>query len=109
MKPDAILGSSAKLISVADAKKKGYYTPAGYTESTVPELAFTTVDKSLEAAKNNGLKMRAHTLVWHSQTPSWFFTKNYDGSKVVPPAVMDARLDFYIHNVMGHVWIKKKL
>lgn len=51
MKPDAILGSSAKLISVADAKKKGYYIPAGYTESTVPELAFTTVDKSLEAAK----------------------------------------------------------
>lgn len=108
MKPDAILGSSAKLISVADAKKKGYYIPAGYTESTVPELAFTTVDKSLEAAKNNGLKMRAHTLVWHSQTPSWFFTKNYDGSKVVTPAVMDARLDFYIHNVMGHVMDKEK-
>ena len=108
MKPDAILGSSAKLISVADAKKKGYYIPAGYAESTVPELAFTTVDKSLEAAKNNGLKMRAHTLVWHSQTPSWFFTKNYDGSKVVTPAVMDARLDFYIHNVMGHVMDKEK-
>ena len=28
--------------------------------------------------------------------------------KLLLPAVMDARLDFYIHNVMGHVMDKEK-
>ena len=108
MKPDSILGSSATTISVAKAKSMGYYIPAGYTESNVPQLNFSRIDKALEVAKNNGLKMRAHTLVWHSQTPSWFFTQGYSGSKVVSATTMDARLEFYVHNVMGHVMDKEK-
>ena len=108
MKPDGILGSSFTGITVAQAKSKGYYIPAGYTEATVPQLNFTRVDKAMEIAKNNGLKMRAHTLVWHSQTPAWFFTKEYDGSGVVSKETMDARLEFYVHNVMAHVVDKEK-
>lgn len=108
MKPDNILGSSAKKISLADAKAKGYYVPDGYPEATVPQLNFKEIDGALSVAAKNGLKMRAHTLVWHSQTPSWFFTKNYQGSSVVSTAIMDARLDFYIHNVMAHVMNREK-
>lgn len=108
MKPDNILGYSAKKLTVAEAKAKGYYIPAGYSETTVPQLNFKEVDGALQIAAKNGLKMRAHTLVWHSQTPSWFFTKNYEGSSVVSTAVMDARLDFYVHNVMAHVMNQEK-
>ncbi|MCH5265103.1 MAG: endo-1,4-beta-xylanase [Lachnospiraceae bacterium] len=108
MKPDNILGSSAKTLTVDQAKSKGYYIPEGYSESTVPQLNFTEVDGAMEVAAKNGLKMRAHTLVWHSQTPGWFFTQNYGGSTVVSKEVMDARLDFYVHNVMAHVMDKEK-
>lgn len=108
MKPDNILGSSAKTLSVAEAKAKGYYIPEGYSEATVPQLNFTEVDGALGVAAKNGLRMRAHTLVWHSQTPGWFFTKKYEGGSVVSTTVMDARLDFYIHNVMAHVMEKEK-
>lgn len=80
----------------------------GYPEATVPQLNFKEIDGALSVAAKNGLKMRAHTLVWHSQTPSWFFTKNYQGSSVVSTAIMDARLDFYIHNVMAHVMNREK-
>lgn len=108
MKPDNILGSSAKTMTVEQAKSKGYYIPEGYSEATVPELNFNEVDGALTVAAGNGLKMRAHTLVWHSQTPGWFFTKEYKGNTVVSAETMDARLDFYIHNVMGHVMDKEK-
>lgn len=108
MKPDNILGSSPKKLTVAQAKAKGYYIPANYSESTVPELNFKEIDGSLTVAAKNGLKMRAHTLVWHSQTPGWFFTKDYDNSSVVSTTTMDARLDFYVHNVMAHVMNKEK-
>ena len=66
------------------------------------------MDKSLETAYDNGLKMRGHTLLWHSQTPQWFFVKDYkDGSSVVTKEVMDARLEFYISTVMSHVMEKE--
>lgn len=108
MKPDNILGSSAKTLTVAEAKAAGYFVPETYSDATVPQLNFKEVDGAMEIAAKNGLRMRAHTLVWHSQTPGWFFTKNYDGSSVVSKEVMDARLEFYVHNVMAHVMEKEK-
>lgn len=108
MKPDNILGSSAKTMTVAEAKAKGYYIPENYRDATVPQLNFKEVDAALSVAAKNGLKMRAHTLVWHSQTPGWFFTQKYGGSTVVSTDVMDARLDFYVHNVMAHVMNREK-
>lgn len=105
MKPDALLGSSAKLISVSEAKNRGYYIPSNYTESYVPQINFTTVDAALKICADNGLKMRGHTLVWHSQTPSWFFRNGYNGgSSFVSPSTMDARMEMYIKTVMNHVY-----
>ncbi len=37
--------------------------------------------KVLKLASDNGLKLRGHTLVWHSQTPEWFFHKDYNVDK----------------------------
>ena len=35
----------------------------------------------LKWAKENGLSLRGHTLVWHSQTPEWFFHEDFDAAK----------------------------
>ena len=105
MKPDALLGGSAKLISTDQAKRQGYYIPNNYREPYVPQINFSTVDEVMKICYNNGLKMRAHTLVWHSQTPSWFFRSNYAGyGGFVNPQVMDARLEMYVKTVMNHVY-----
>ncbi|CUU50569.1 endo-1,4-beta-xylanase [Clostridium beijerinckii] len=108
MKPDAILGYSANVISISQAKALGYYIPDNYPESTVPKLNFTTVDNMLKFCYDNGLSMRGHTLVWHSQTPDWYFRNGYSSNGgYVTPAVMDKRMEFYIKSVMGHVFSSK--
>jgi endo-1,4-beta-xylanase len=35
--------------------------------------AWENADLLAEYAKTHGLKMRGHTLVWHNQSPAWFF------------------------------------
>lgn len=110
MKPDALLGSAPRLLTVSQAKALGYYIPSNYKESTVPTINFSTVDKVMRICYNNGLKVRAHTLIWHSktQTPSWIFKTNYNSNRSnVSPAVMDARTEFYIKTVMNHVYLSK--
>lgn len=103
MKPDAVLGSRATTLTKDEAKNNGYVIPANYTEENVPKLNFDTIDKTLEFCKKEGIKMRAHTLMWHQQTPAWFFAKNYSGSTKTDAATMDARLEFYVRTVMKHV------
>lgn len=34
---------------------------------------FREADRMVDFAKANGMKVRGHTLVWHGQTPEWFF------------------------------------
>lgn len=110
MKPDAILGSAGNTISVSEAKELGYMIPDNYKEKTVPKLNFDRVDHVLKIAYDNGLHMRAHTLLWHSQTPAWFFSEDYDNniSVAVKPATMDARLEFYIRTLMTHIMDKER-
>lgn len=105
MKPDALLGQSPALISVEDAKALGYFIPDNYAESTVPKINFDTTDNVLKICVENELSLRAHTLVWHSQTPTWFFRTDYTASgSYVSKETMDARLEFYIRTVMSHVY-----
>lgn len=109
MKPDTVLGGSysKKLISVDEAKDLGYYIPDNYTEDYVPRLSLDAVDKTLKFCADNNVKMRAHTLMWHQQTPNWFFTTDYSGSGVATAEVMDARLEFFVRTMMNYVMDKE--
>ncbi len=69
-------------------------------------LRFSAAKTALTFAQQNGLKMRAHTLVWHSQVPRWFFTEDWDNSPDAPLADRDRivrRMENYICDMM--TWI----
>lgn len=117
MKPDAVLGGKPMLISKEEAEALGYVIPESYKEEMVPKLNLDKLDRVLEVAKENGLKMRAHVLQWHQQTPSWYFTvdytapeqgDDYTGIEKTTPEVVDARLEFYVRTVMTHILNKEK-
>jgi len=53
--------------------------------------------KMLEFARKNGISMRGHTLVWHSQTPNWIFYEDFNETKsLVSREVMLERMETYI-------------
>lgn len=110
MKPDSVLQAwSRPLISTETAKGKtgDYVIPESYQEAQVPELNYRTIDKVMKIAKENGLKIRYHVLVWHAQTPEWFFKEDYstdENAKYVSPETMYARMEMYIRSVIHHVY-----
>ena len=63
------------------------------------------VGKILKIAKSLNLKMRGHVLVWHAQTPDWFFRENYGGKQAsyVSQDEMNARLEWYIKTVLEYI------
>ena len=70
-------------------------------DDTAVAVHFTAAKPLLDFAKENGLKVHGHVLVWHSQTPAAFFHEGYDEkAPFVSREVMLARLENYIRLVM---------
>ncbi len=54
----------------------------------------------LDSAREHGVKVHGHVLVWHSQTPEAFFREGYDRfGAYVSRETMLARLDSYVRQV----------
>lgn len=69
----------------------------------MPVIKEDILKKALKTAKEVGIPLRGHTLVWHSQTPEWFFSKKYDPSKgYVDKATMRKRMESYIKQVLTY-------
>ena len=69
----------------------------------MPAIKEETLEKALKAAQEAGIPLRGHTLVWHSQTLEWFFSKKYDPSKgYVDKATMKKRMESYIKQVLSY-------
>ena len=88
MKPDSILDISKS--------KKDLDT---YREA--PAMKFDHLKTELNFAKENGMTVRGHTLVWHSQTPEWLFYVDYDKKgELADRELMLKRMENYIKGVM---------
>ena len=94
LKPEAVLDQSATLA----------YMDANGGDQTNPQISLKQAAAMLKFCEDNNLDLRGHVLVWHSQTPDWFFKENYDASAdFVSPEIMDKRMENYIKNVMNAI------
>ena len=58
----------------------------------------------MDFCANHNIPMRGHTFVWHAQTPTWFFKKDYNANNGwVDEATMDARLESYISGMFAAI------
>ena len=70
----------------------------------MPALNFMAIDDTLKWCQETGMKMRGHTLVWHTQAPNWFFREGYtDDGEYVDKETMLARMESYIKQLLTHV------
>lgn len=60
---------------------------------------FSRADLIANYTASHGLKLRGHTLVWHNQTPEWFFQ---DGDAPASRELALARMQSHIETVVGH-------
>lgn len=86
MKPDSVLNKTAC---------QEYFKETGDDET--PQISFAAAKPVLNYCRKNKIPVRIHTLVWHSQTPDWFFKEGYDDSgEWVSKEKMLARMENYI-------------
>ncbi len=90
LKPDAVLSQSATL---------AYLEETG--DDTNPQITINSARSILNFCRDNDIPVRGHVLVWHSQTPDWFFKEGYtDDGDWVTSDVMLQRMENYIKNLM---------
>jgi endo-1,4-beta-xylanase len=66
-----------------------------------PAVRFDSAIRGMEFCRRMGIRMRGHVLVWHTQTPDWFFRTGYrDNGDYVDRETMLARLESYIRQVL---------
>jgi GH35 family endo-1,4-beta-xylanase len=70
----------------------------------MPVLKFDTIVDGLEFCKENNIKMRGHTLVWHTQAPEWFFRTGFnDNGSYVDKNKMEKRMESYIKQMLEFI------
>ncbi|MBD2867052.1 endo-1,4-beta-xylanase [Paenibacillus arenilitoris] len=69
------------------------------TEPVEGQFNFTQADRIVDFAVENGIPVRGHTLIWHSQTPDWVF-HDENGSLVAKEVLFD-RMKNHIDEVVG--------
>lgn len=104
LKPDALVGYSLSRcpgMEMTELNGEMFY---------VPKLDYSRAERMLdklydwnEEHPDDKIMVKGHVLVWHAQTPEWFFHEDYDkNSAYVDKETMDKRLEWYIREVLTH-------
>jgi endo-1,4-beta-xylanase len=80
---------------------ENHMKPENIVSRTQPwNYTFNNADNIVDTARVNGMKVVGHTLIWHSQTPSWL-TKNNDGTPLGREIALH-NLEKYVTDVVKH-------
>lgn len=104
LKPDALFGYSISTVPGTETVN------FNGEQLVVPKLDYSRAEKMLNKIlkwnnenPDRKIMVRGHVLVWHAQTPEWFFHVDYNKNKpYVDKDTMNKRLEWYIKTVLTH-------
>lgn len=106
-KPNSIIAGSnfGGQATISSTPPEGYIIPESYVDPNYLVLNFSEFDNVINTAYEYGFKIRFHVLVWHSQTPDFFFKTNFnENGGYVSKECMNGRMEYYIRNVINHIY-----
>lgn len=115
LKPDALFNYQiGQSVDCKTITFKGTELKVPVVNDKDENLDFSRADEMLEkilewnnANPDNKIRVRGHVLVWHSQTPEWFFHEDYDvKNSYVDKETMNRRLEWFISSVFDHYFGK---
>ena len=115
LKPDALFNYQiGQSVDCKTITFKGTELKVPVVNDKDENLDFSRADEMLNkilewnnANPNNKIRVRGHVLVWHSQTPEWFFHEDYDVAKpYADKGTMNRRLEWFIFSVFDHYFGK---
>lgn len=104
LKPDAMVGYSVgSCPGTEEAELDG-------ETIMVPKLDYSRAERMLDKIydwnaehPDDRIMVKGHVLLWHAQTPEWFFHVDYDKNKeYVDKETMNKRLEWYIRTMLTH-------
>ena len=104
LKPDAMVGYSVgSCPGTEEAELNGEII-------VVPKLDYSRAERMLDKIynwnaehPNDKIMVKGHVLLWHAQTPEWFFHVDYDKNKeYADKETMNKRLEWYIRTMLTH-------
>ena len=73
------------------------------SEDGMPRMNYSTADRMIAWARDNGIGVRGHVLTWDAYMTEWFFHEEYNPSKpIASREVLLARMESYITQVVTH-------
>jgi GH35 family endo-1,4-beta-xylanase len=99
---DVILREFNSLTHEDELKPDNTMLQSGSTDDSIRVQLNAGARTVLQFAVDNNIPVRGHALVWHQQTPHWFFRADMqsDNTTAASAAVMNRRMESYIKNIL---------
>ncbi len=84
-----------------ETKPDATLVQSGSTDTNI-KVSLSRCAAIADFCSQNGIGFRGHTMVWHSQSPSWFFREGFNSNGAfVNTTTMNQRLESYIKNMFN--------